>query len=554
MPPTSRQDDFQFRLVQWLLDQLNSHRELEIVTQQITLLISQIQEPSIEDLYLHIGKIIFQKTAQIQPEGSESRIKLFAELCYSLSVTHFKQILSLSPRVVLIHEHLFRLCIDSLSTGNTVESSNDTSGWNNNKISVKNNSELLLGLWHFQLVSLVQICEYIFRVIEAHKTFLGPSGASSWKIQAATFREWVDTHSSSNGDGNTVIGPRIIKQRQGLDAVTEEDTLIKHRSPPLGHSSDPSSPVSSNESLLSDFDEEGKMDNMTRNNFGSPPLTPLTKPVANTRPRRKRVPMSVATDTEKPSPVDIMTSSPEATVSVEGITQSVSSSSAGGVKKVPPSHTQPALANTAPVMASASTTVLTAPVVDANPTPSKQKKVNVHALFLGGGMPPEVTTNPTAGTAPSVSTRARPLSWGPTGYYPPHYYNSYGYWGGHLAHEPAYMPPVHQQPTQLLLQTQSLQSHSSPTLPPASKVAPRPLPSIMTTTTETRPNEPSPSSSTISPSIKTIEERYERLGKEREAGEKAVREREKKDHREMRGVSRDDELEALKVLLPKDGE
>ncbi|KEP45553.1 hypothetical protein V565_261210, partial [Rhizoctonia solani 123E] len=67
---TRGQEDFQLRLTQWLLDQLNSHAEFETVSQQIGLMISQAQEQSIAELYATIGERIFQKMTSTQQEGS----------------------------------------------------------------------------------------------------------------------------------------------------------------------------------------------------------------------------------------------------------------------------------------------------------------------------------------------------------------------------------------------------------------------------------------------------------------------------------------------------
>ncbi|KAJ1305948.1 hypothetical protein OPQ81_010665 [Rhizoctonia solani] len=86
---------------------------------------------------------------------------------------------------------------------------------------------------------------------------------------------------------------------------------------------------------------------------------------------------------------------------------------ANGIKVVAPTPTQPTAASTAPAT-TAAPTASTAPAAAATPpgttpTPSKQKKVNVHALFQGGGVAPTVTTTPPVASTPSTSTPTQPV-------------------------------------------------------------------------------------------------------------------------------------------------
>ncbi|CAE6418580.1 unnamed protein product [Rhizoctonia solani] len=130
------------------------------------------------------------------------------------------------------------------------------------------------------------------------------------------------------------------------------------------------------------------------------------------------------------------TATPPATAPVPATTPATAPKPAqpptNGVKLVAPTPTQPAQApapasaNTAPATTTAPTTASTAPAIAATPpgttpTPSKRGKVNVHALFQGGGMPsmPSVTTTPpvtapsTTAPPPQVATPSAPPPRGP---------------------------------------------------------------------------------------------------------------------------------------------
>ncbi|KDN42253.1 hypothetical protein RSAG8_06920, partial [Rhizoctonia solani AG-8 WAC10335] len=258
MSQTSGQDDFQFRLAQWILDQLKSHKELETVTQQFSLLVTQTQEQSVGDLYVHIGGLILERTARIQLEGSKDDIRLCAELCYYLLAIHFEQRSGL-PRVVFIHEHLFRLCIDSISAENIVQSAKawdgneSTTGLgtaspsNNNEISVEKNSELIFHLFNFQLISLAQISEYTFRVISSHGTSIGtrlgdavagvrllaglfPGSHGPWKREIDAFNRWINTHSILDENKAHTSSDSAI-QSQEPHGITAKDKPTQDKSP-----------------------------------------------------------------------------------------------------------------------------------------------------------------------------------------------------------------------------------------------------------------------------------------------------------------------------------
>ncbi|KAL5638206.1 hypothetical protein ACGC1H_005044 [Rhizoctonia solani] len=335
----SRQDDFQLRLAQWILDQLKTVKELEAVTQQFSLLVTQTQEQSIGDLYAHIGGLILERTNRVQSEDSKDDIHLCAELCYYLLAIHFEQRSDISARVILVHEHLFCLCIDSLSTGNNVElakthsseastRSGETPPWSDNEIAIEKNSELLFHLFKFQLISLAQISQYIFRVISSHEASIDtrlsnavvgvrllvglfPRSHGPWKKELDSFNKWIGTHSTLDEN----------KANAGLDDVTQsnepDDIPTKGQttddqipaSPLCNVSDDPlnllDAPVNSNKTphlSQSQVYEEEEMDDTVGNNAGKPPRTPSTSRVESpveAFSEEERLSTNVATSAER---------------------------------------------------------------------------------------------------------------------------------------------------------------------------------------------------------------------------------------------------------------
>ncbi|CAE6445482.1 unnamed protein product [Rhizoctonia solani] len=312
MPQNSRPDDFQFRLAQWILAQLKSERELETVAQQFSLLISQTQAQSVGDLYAHIGELIAQRAASAPIEGSKDHIRLCAELCYYLYSIHFEQQSSHSPRVVFIHERLFELCINSSSTKSTMQSastqdSNESpSGLDavlpsdDNMIAIEKNSQLLFHLFNFQLLSLAQISEYVFRVIEGcdasiHARLSGAmagirllvglfAGCSRgpWQKEANSFNKWVDQHSildESQANGATDRGeePRNLNiDGNNLTNKTISSLSNEGDSPFPGSNNVPIHSNQKGHSSQRHAHEEEEMNDMSGNNLGRPPRTPAT--------------------------------------------------------------------------------------------------------------------------------------------------------------------------------------------------------------------------------------------------------------------------------------
>ncbi|CAE6441409.1 unnamed protein product [Rhizoctonia solani] len=563
------QDEFQSQLSQWLLNQLNSRAELATVTQQFNLLISQAQEQSLGDLYAHVGKLIFQKAAQIKPESPRISIWLCAELCYSLFVAHCRQRSSLSP-ITLIHEHIFRLCIDSLSAENIKEPVNTTEPGNGNEISVEKNSELLFHLWDFQLISLAQICEYMFRVIEVHKSSVGHRLSDAevgvhfllhscfpdyshgpWKRETDLFCGWIDAQSGSNENQADSITDGTSQSGEEYAFTSSEDATINHWGMSLVPTWQPLvsgglvpsldafsssdtiefSPGSTNGPISYDKvaclaqgkdhgeEEERKA---AENNTGKPPQTPVTSEFEFLADAisEKQVPVGVAGVTEH---------RPTSSVIFGSI--GTAQPSANGAKFVAPTPTHPAAAITAPATVVASMAASTAPPTAAPPTDSIPTKIDIHALFQGGGIPTGVTTSlaNTSGiphmsaNTPLVHQYQHPMvhphqhyaphpgypiqpspQWGPSGYYypPPHDYTPYAmHWGGPPQHQHPYMPQIHEPPLQSSPRTQPAEARPA-SAPPISNIgSPHPLPATTTTSLQAPPSSPSPSLSVDSPTF-----------------------------------------------------
>ncbi|CAE6539638.1 unnamed protein product [Rhizoctonia solani] len=221
--PASRQDEFSFRLAQWLLDQLHSEEELKTVTQQFNVLISQAQRESIEQLYLHIGRLIFQKFTRTNSQSTQ----LCAQLCRSLFIADLKPRSQLSTRPVPIHEHLFQCCLNDLSVGDSVQSSGtqqaasdtdessptqpkicaDGAPPGNDENRIVEISFLVLELHRRGLVSAAQVYEYIFQLttrLDSNHTNSVPSAiytlldgcflrldASLWKVELEHVYDWA---------------------------------------------------------------------------------------------------------------------------------------------------------------------------------------------------------------------------------------------------------------------------------------------------------------------------------------------------------------------------
>ncbi|QRW25257.1 eukaryotic translation initiation factor 4G [Rhizoctonia solani] len=137
-------------------------------------------------------------------------------------------------------------------------------------------------------------------------------------------------------------------------------------------------------------------------NFGSIEANqaPEKKAEVATPPPTAPTPATAPAATSKPAPAPVSPATPTAT-----------QPSTNGIKVVAPTPTQPMPTSTAPATTTASTGASTAPAAaptppGTTPTPSKQKKLNVHALFQGGG-PPSVTATPAAPSSiPSTSAPA----------------------------------------------------------------------------------------------------------------------------------------------------
>ncbi|CAE6382704.1 unnamed protein product [Rhizoctonia solani] len=341
---TRGQEDFQLRLTQWLLDQLNSHAEFETVSQQIGLMISQVQEQSIAELYATIGELIFQKMTSTQQEGS-ALIPLCAQLCCSLLVVHLRHYSTLSPRVSPIHEHILRLCVEWVPARtpkpsvNTDSSHRSTAGVSAAHPSVtpldvpmERICEIVLQLHDFQLISTVQVLEYMFRTFEQRKTFVGSKFTSAvagmrllldicfphpyfgtWKNEVDYLRNWVDKHTNSSAEQSNVTsgsntrtgGSHFATKAEGHSnkenrSTSSPDSIFRPTA--VGNSTSSSGTSSNNRSDFAtnsikdssspndnrsqgQIDKAVEMDATTENNYGSPPhrVGSLGSPYASTK-------------------------------------------------------------------------------------------------------------------------------------------------------------------------------------------------------------------------------------------------------------------------------
>ncbi|CAE6445500.1 unnamed protein product [Rhizoctonia solani] len=515
----SRHDDFQFRLVQWLLDQLNSRKELGGVTQQITLLISQAQEQSIEDFYSHIGVLIFQKAVQFPLGGSESCTPLLAELCCSLSVIHFNQHPSPSPRVILVHDHIFRLCIESIFTENAVEPANAMSSRRVDGISVEKSSEILFNLWDFQLASIVQVCEYIFRVIEAHERSVGPKLADAvagvrfllrscfsnrsrgpWKREAESFREWADAHSNGNKHQTNTARESSSSQAKQAHIPKAKDIVIHHRG--ISSSSDGNSDLPANslnrpdpsKSALSQSQTDGEeeISDAGENNIGRPPGTPSRPPaksVVDAHSSKRSVPISVMTN---------MDYRPASSIGFANQTTVEDEPPFNGFRMTASTPVSPASHSTTSTGASGVPVVAATPPITA-PAPGNPRKPNVASFFQDVNPPsvPVTSHGPyQRPPLPSPSSQRPPGSprmganmplrypmqpphqWGPAQYYPlpPSPYYPYNSWEGQPSQRSSmlqpypppvlphlyYYPPVQSRPPSLIVPSSDSHQQSSP--------------------------------------------------------------------------------------------
>ncbi|CAE7193528.1 unnamed protein product [Rhizoctonia solani] len=183
LDPPVKQDEFSFRLAQWLLDQLYSEEELKTVTQQFSVLISQAHSESIEALYAHIGRLIFQKFIRAKTQLA----RLCAHLCRSLFIANLKRRSDISARLTPIHEHLFQYCLGHLS-GDHSEAQGSTRGTDGpstdstqpgacTSVALSGSEEdtalaislLILELYKCGLVSVAHVYEYTFQLATLSK-------------------------------------------------------------------------------------------------------------------------------------------------------------------------------------------------------------------------------------------------------------------------------------------------------------------------------------------------------------------------------------------------
>ncbi|CAE6489432.1 unnamed protein product [Rhizoctonia solani] len=360
-----------------------------------------------------------------------------------------------------IHDHLFCLCIDSLSSGNNTESASAhthsetaaehevTDGWvtptlDGNEISLGRIFELLSRLHEFQLLSLAQLCEYIFRVIEWYKTATGPAATeavtgirsllssccpnprcSPWENEIVSFCKWVDTRSRLDEYQDNANAGGADEAKMQHVVANPEDIMINHSGPSIATSSNLISSLGTRPSddghgsacrnklngLTEVHDcQEGEMDETAGNNIGKPPQTPgASRPEspADAFLEEKQVLMTLPKGMEHRTMSSINPGSVRGTQAFEIFrdTKAVAAPAAtpkitpcqppaNGIKLATPTLTQRILVNE--VMATALNVASTASAVAATPpgkipTPSKQETADgaSHVHVLSQGLSPK---------------------------------------------------------------------------------------------------------------------------------------------------------------------
>ncbi|CAE6489428.1 unnamed protein product [Rhizoctonia solani] len=205
--------------------------------------------------------------------------------------------------------------------------------------------------------------------------------------------------------------------------------------------------------LLAQIQDRGveEMEYMEGNNLGKHPQTPVTSrsgsPVNTCA--GKQVPMGVVEGTEQPPTSSIDFGLAGSSQTSEDKMEAITLPTAASIS----TPTQPALASAAPTISTIGLTAHAAAISPSNTTPTsgKQKKVDVHALFQGRGVPLGTTTDtvlvsPEAPTQPPATTPPIPPQWRPRGYYYlplDSHYNPYAYWGTHPIYQHPHAPPAY---------------------------------------------------------------------------------------------------------------
>jgi hypothetical protein len=174
------QINLSLRLTEWLLDQIQTQEVLDTVSSQFITLISQTKQELRGDLCAHIGRLIFQRATQ---DAANMPVKLFTQLCHLLFLNSIKQTSSLSSGSLYIHEHVFRIAIVSLESGNSVQcisawrtidessvipptnNEGNSSSYNPEIRTAERTSILVSELYNFGLISIAQTFEYLSYLI-----------------------------------------------------------------------------------------------------------------------------------------------------------------------------------------------------------------------------------------------------------------------------------------------------------------------------------------------------------------------------------------------------
>ncbi|CAE6467305.1 hypothetical protein ACGC1H_005045 [Rhizoctonia solani] len=269
----ARKDTVSLKLIDWLLDQLQSDEELETITRQLEALVLPLQGKARADLYAHISRRILERCSK-NPEELSAR--LYAQLCLSLFIASIRDP-SGPNHMMAVHDHLFSLCVNSsplgyletagqLGTARTgrysiSDSIQDTGASQLGNATTTTNTEsltpLVSSLFGLGLISVAQVYQFIFQLTKpssASSTGHGLSGvctlleahgrdlnATPWEVEMERLFEWAKTAMLKHGiDGHTQRRTRAIilaldgsQQQESLAEADHEKSFPPPKSPPV---------------------------------------------------------------------------------------------------------------------------------------------------------------------------------------------------------------------------------------------------------------------------------------------------------------------------------
>ncbi|CAE7149112.1 unnamed protein product, partial [Rhizoctonia solani] len=210
------------KLIEWLLDQLQSEGEFDTIIRQLETLVLPQQGKSTSTLYAHISHRIFEQYL-VNPDDLSA--KLYARLCHSLFLASIKPIHNSGGfnQTIGVHDYLFALCVRSQPLEYTADRPETTNigvrsdsirdagaGLRENIatiIDIKTITSLVSSLFGYGLISVAQVYQFISQLIapsptspmeralpgictllEAHGLFLN---ATPWEGEMRRLLEWA---------------------------------------------------------------------------------------------------------------------------------------------------------------------------------------------------------------------------------------------------------------------------------------------------------------------------------------------------------------------------